>query len=31
MVSESDVSVQGHGVHTAYIELAEALEKRDDI
>lgn len=31
MVSESDVSVQGHGVHTAYIELASALEKRDDI
>lgn len=31
MVSESDISVQGHGVHTAYIELAEALEKRDDV
>jgi 1,2-diacylglycerol-3-alpha-glucose alpha-1,2-galactosyltransferase len=31
MVSESDVSVQGHGVHTAYIEIAEALEKRHDV
>jgi 1,2-diacylglycerol-3-alpha-glucose alpha-1,2-galactosyltransferase len=31
MVSESDISVQGHGVHTAYIEIAEALEKRDDV
>jgi len=31
MVSESDVSVQGHGVHTAYVEIAEALEKRDDV
>jgi len=31
MVSESDVSVQGHGVHTAYDELASALEKRQDI
>lgn len=31
MVSESDISVQGHGVHTAYIELASALEKREDI
>jgi 1,2-diacylglycerol-3-alpha-glucose alpha-1,2-galactosyltransferase len=30
MVSESDITVQGHGVHTAYIEIAEALEKRDD-
>lgn len=31
MVSESDISVQGHGVHTAYIEMAEALEKRADV
>lgn len=31
MASESDVSVQGHGVHTAYIEMAGALEKRDDV
>jgi 1,2-diacylglycerol-3-alpha-glucose alpha-1,2-galactosyltransferase len=31
MVSESDVSVQGHGVHTAYEEMAGALEKRDDV
>lgn len=31
MVSESDISVQGHGVHTAYTELASALEKRDDV
>lgn len=30
MVSESDITVQGHGVHTAYIEMAEALEKRKD-
>lgn len=31
MVSESDISVQGHGVHTAYDEIATALEKRDDV
>lgn len=31
MVSESDITVQGHGVHTAYDEMASALEKRDDI
>lgn len=31
MVSESDISVQGHGVHTAYEEMATALEKRDDV
>ena len=31
MVSESDITVQGHGVHTAYVEIAEALEKRDDV
>lgn len=31
MVSESDVFVQGHGVHTAYVEIASALEKRSDV
>lgn len=31
MVSESEISVQGHGVHTAYEEMAGALERRDDI
>ena len=31
MVSESDITVQGHGVHTAYDEMASALEKRDDV
>lgn len=31
MASESDISVQGHGVHTAYVELATALERRDDL
>lgn len=31
MASESDISVQGHGVHTAYEELLSALEKRDDV
>lgn len=31
MVSESDISVQGHGVHTAYDELASALEARPDV
>ena len=31
VVSESDISVQGHGVHTAYEEMAAALEKRDDV
>ena len=31
IVSESDISVQGHGVHTAYVEMAMALEKRSDI
>ena len=31
MVSESEISVQGHGVHTAYEEMASALEKRDDV
>lgn len=31
MVSESDISVQGHGVHTSYDEIASALEARDDV
>lgn len=31
MASESDISVQGHGVHTAYEELLSALEKRNDV
>ena len=31
MVSESEISVQGHGVHTAYEEMADALGKRTDV
>lgn len=31
MVSESDITVQGHGVHTAYVEMAQALERRPDV
>jgi 1,2-diacylglycerol-3-alpha-glucose alpha-1,2-galactosyltransferase len=31
MMSESDISVQGHGVHTAYDEMATALAKRSDV
>lgn len=30
MVSESEISVRGHGVHTAYLELARALQARSD-
>lgn len=30
MVSESEFTVQGHGVHTAFKELANALQKRPD-
>lgn len=30
-ISESEFTVQGHGVHTAYKELANALAKRDDV
>ncbi|MFS8119352.1 MAG: glycosyltransferase family 4 protein, partial [Microcoleus sp.] len=30
MISESEFSVKGHGVHTAYLELANALKKRSD-
>lgn len=31
MISESEFTVQGHGVHTAYKEITEALKKRKDI
>lgn len=31
VVSESEFTVQGHGVHTAYIELTNALKKLDDV
>lgn len=31
MVSESDIYVQGHGVHTAYDEMASALENHSDV
>ena len=31
MLSESEFTVKGHGVHTAYIELTAALKKRPDI
>lgn len=31
IASESEISVQGHGVHTAYVEMVEALKKRPDI
>lgn len=30
VVSESEFTVQGHGVHTAYVELTNALRKRAD-
>ncbi len=30
MVSESEFTVQGHGVHTAFKELSEALQQRND-
>ncbi|MBI3494900.1 glycosyltransferase family 4 protein [Candidatus Saccharibacteria bacterium] len=30
MVSESEISVRGHGVHTAYLELTNALNARED-
>lgn len=28
MISESEFTVQGHGVHTAYKEITDALRKR---
>lgn len=31
MVSESEFTVQGHGVHTAYKEISSALAARDDV
>lgn len=31
MISESEFSVQGHGVHTAYIELTRSLKARADV
>lgn len=31
MVSESDISVQGHGVHTAFEEMVASLQKRPDV
>lgn len=30
-VSESEFTVQGHGVHTAFVETANALKARDDV
>lgn len=30
-ISESEMSVKGHGVHTAYLEIANALRRRDDV
>lgn len=31
IVSESTISIQGHGVHTAYEEMCHSLEARDDV
>lgn len=31
MLSETEFTVKGHGVHTAYVELTRALKKRDDV
>lgn len=31
VISETEFTVKGHGVHTAYVELTTALRKRDDI
>ena len=31
MLSETEFTVKGHGVHTAYVELTRALQKRDDV
>lgn len=30
-ISESEFTVQGHGVHTAFVELTNALKKRSDV
>ena len=31
MISESEFTVQGHGVHTAYKEITDALRKKKDV
>lgn len=31
VISESEFTVQGHGVHTAYLEMVNALKKRTDV
>lgn len=31
MISESEFTVQAHGVHTAYVEITDALKKRSDL
>lgn len=31
MLSETEFTVKGHGVHTAYVELSAALKRRDDV
>jgi len=31
LISESEFTVQGHGVHTAYLEMRNSLERRPDI
>lgn len=31
LVSESEFTVQGHGVHTAFVEMRNQLEKRQDV
>ena len=31
MLSETEFTIKGHGVHTAYVELTQALKKRNDI
>ncbi|MBC7746858.1 glycosyltransferase family 4 protein [Pedobacter sp.] len=31
MISESEFTVKGHGVHTAYVELTNALKRRNDV
>lgn len=31
MLSETEFTVKGHGVHTAYVEITAALKRRDDV
>lgn len=31
LISETEFSVKGHGVHTAYVEMAQALRRRPDV